>query len=316
MKTRLTAPWPVAAVLATLALFALLALSANRKAAAFGLAWFGAAVLPVLFFTDHIFAYYLAPALPGFSFMLSAAVDTPLRSARRKLIPVSALLVFSLWSAIVTLDSYGTWWTNRSLTARSLLMQTARFDRTLPRDRRIYVLGLTEDDCGVLQDSAAFRAFGYPPERLTVAANDADAASMLATSKNHSILVYENGKLADRTAELEDGRLHMAPPRVERIFVERPDVRLVPEAAELIAGKDALSIEVQNLPAASVDVLYELDGTMMPPVRNWRMDGHRRLQVPLSASTPKGVYRFIGIRDAADPDVHRWLKVDIQITVK
>ena len=94
------------------------------------------------------------------------------------------------------------------------------------------------------------------------------------------------------------------------------DVQLEVSPKEIVAGRDVLRLQVSNLKASDVDVLYSIDGSMMPPVFFWNLDEQGRASVPVSESTSKGRYRYRGIRDARLRKSDSWIPIDIEVVVK
>lgn len=72
--------------------------------------------------------------------------------------------------------------------------------------------------------------------------------------------------------------------------------------------------QIEGIGSGLLDVLYELDGEMMPPIRTLSLNFSTRLNLgPLSRS---GAYRIIGIRDSIRPEPDIWVPVDIQFRIK
>ncbi len=93
-------------------------------------------------------------------------------------------------------------------------------------------------------------------------------------------------------------------------------VRLEVAPAEAVAGKDTLIYQVIGLKASAVDMLYTLEGELMPPVRNWSLDAQQRIRVPIGAASRKGEYHIIGIRDSRDESSSEWIAVDARVRVR
>jgi hypothetical protein len=86
--------------------------------------------------------------------------------------------------------------------------------------------------------------------------------------------------------------------------------------AEILRGRDTMILCVTDLDADEIDLKYTLDGKIMPPVVNWRLDPDRKARVFVSNSTLPGVYHLVAVRDSADPDPGRWHPVDLYVTVR
>jgi hypothetical protein len=70
---------------------------------------------------------------------------------------------------------------------------------------------------------------------------------------------------------------------------------------------------VHGIAAESLDILYEMDGEMMPPIRNWPLDSAALLHLgPLDRS---GTYHILGIRDSREPDPDLWISVEARIRI-
>jgi hypothetical protein len=102
----------------------------------------------------------------------------------------------------------------------------------------------------------------------------------------------------------------------EPVFTDQPGVALVAAEPVVRAARDTLVLKVVNLPVRAVDVLYTLDGALMPPVRNWYLEKDHALRVFVSTSTPKGAYHIIGIRDSNLPAGNQWIRVDATVRVR
>jgi hypothetical protein len=66
---------------------------------------------------------------------------------------------------------------------------------------------------------------------------------------------------------------------------------------------------VGGIRAGFVDILFEINGELMPVLRRWEISESGRMHLgPLSRS---GNYRIIGIRDSNAPDPDSWIQVDV-----
>jgi hypothetical protein len=79
---------------------------------------------------------------------------------------------------------------------------------------------------------------------------------------------------------------------------------------------DTIVYHVADLSARSIDVQYTLDDRELPLQRNWVLDKSREIRLNVGASTPKGLYHFIGVRDSEESDPNRWIKIDNFIQVR
>jgi len=99
-----------------------------------------------------------------------------------------------------------------------------------------------------------------------------------------------------------------------------PEIRYVPkfvqvEGVELSGSAESnfLNGRVQGIRTGVVDILYELDGELMPVIRRWALEDTRLIHLgPLSRD---GNYRVIGIRDSNAPDPDTWIPVNIDFRI-
>jgi len=98
-------------------------------------------------------------------------------------------------------------------------------------------------------------------------------------------------------------------------FLDREGVRLEVAPQQALAGTDTLQYQVFGLRAGAIDMLYTLDGQPMPPVRKWVLDSRQTIRIFVSATTRKGQYHIIGIRDSAAED-RSWIKVDARVQIR
>jgi hypothetical protein len=100
------------------------------------------------------------------------------------------------------------------------------------------------------------------------------------------------------------------------ILKQLAHVRLEVTPADAVAGQDTLVYQVIGLKASAVDMLYTLEGELMPPVRNWSLDAQQRMRVPIGAASRKGEYHIIGIRDSHDSESNEWIAVDAKVRIR
>jgi len=323
--------YPVAAVGFVVAVALALALARNRRTAAFAAIWFVIALQPVLYFRQHIDHYYLVPALAALALLIAAALPEP-RAARdwRALLPAAVIVCYTLWFAPVSIRLEGRWWNQRTMTGKRILDQMQAADRRFPAGRIAYVFGFTEPEFGVLQRDAAFKAFGFSPTRYAlVGLNDDVPGHIRRLQRNGGIqeyfcFVHSGDRLLNLTGEFRRRSLEfLSPAYLERIVEEEvrrqqipPASRLRVSPAEIRRGVDTIILEVADLDAEAIDLMYTLDGRPRAPVINWRLDPDRKARVFVSSSTVPGVYHFVAVRDSTDPDPARWYPVDLDVTVR
>ncbi len=85
---------------------------------------------------------------------------------------------------------------------------------------------------------------------------------------------------------------------------------------DLRISKKYIDCRIPGTKAASVDILYKLDGEIMPPIRNWGLEPDSLLH--LGPMGRDGLYTIIGIREfgAADPDLWMPTNADARISTK
>ena len=98
-------------------------------------------------------------------------------------------------------------------------------------------------------------------------------------------------------------------------FLDREGVRLEVTPPQALAGADTLQYQVFGLSARAIDLLYTLDSQSMPPVRKWALDSRQTARIFVSATTRRGSYHIIGIRDS-DAEDRTWIKVDVRVQIR
>ncbi len=99
-------------------------------------------------------------------------------------------------------------------------------------------------------------------------------------------------------------------------YATLPDVRLELTPGEITAGKSTLAMHVIDFDARYIDVLYSIDGTLMPILYGWRLDDSGRATVFVDRNTPRGVYEYRAIRDSAEASPEGWVRVQGRVVVK
>jgi hypothetical protein len=313
-------PWIAASFVFALAI--LIVLSRNYKVGIFSIVWFFLALQPVLYFSQHIYAYYLAPALPAIALLIASALSA-IMSLRAPLGLAAAvgLVWFSGWTAEGSVKREGKWWNERSFIPREILRQMPEAARQVPPGRIAFMFGFGPEEFGAMQEDAAFKAFGFPPTRFILVGldqrtvNDIEKLKQFGGLDGYYCFVYSGGTLTNRTVEFRrnPNAFYSGSPAE---FLSRPEVRIEANAPNLMAGKDTLVFRVVNMNAPAIDVLYELNGFQMPPILHWRLDRDHAASVFLDASTPKGSYHWIGIRESLGNQGNRWIAVDFRMTVQ
>lgn len=324
--------YPIAATGFVLAAALMLVLARDRRLAVFAAIWFIIALQPVLYFWQHIDAYYLAPALSALAILIAATLPEPCGIRDwRALLPAAAIVCYTLWLAPVSVRLEGRWWNERAMTGKRIIDQMPAVDRQVPAGRIAYIFGFAEAEFGVLQKDAAFKAFGFFPTRYILIGLNPDMPRQIrilqqnGSIRKHYCFVHSEGGFLNLTSEFRRKPLDfLSAASLQRIVEEAARVppqvpsavRLRVTPAEVRRGKDTMSIEIADLDAGEIDLMYTLDGKPMAPVVKWRLDPDRRASVFVSSSTLLGVYHFVAVRDSADPDPARWYPVDVFVTVR
>jgi hypothetical protein len=100
------------------------------------------------------------------------------------------------------------------------------------------------------------------------------------------------------------------------VFVKQSGLGLVVAPTEVETNRDTLRLKLINMKARAIDVLYTIDGTLVPPVKRWFLDAEMSTRVFVSAKTPKGLYHIIGVRDSYSSARNEWVRVDVKVRVK
>ena len=111
----------------------LILLSRNKRVALFGLLWMVFALQPVLYFSNHSYAYYLAPSLAGFSIVLASALSTVPGSKdwKRHVLSFAVAGAF-FWFSYQTVIPEGDWWNQRTARRQEFIRQLLAVDRQVP----------------------------------------------------------------------------------------------------------------------------------------------------------------------------------------
>jgi hypothetical protein len=73
------------------------------------------------------------------------------------------------------------------------------------------------------------------------------------------------------------------------------------------------AFRISGMKSASVDILYTLNGELMPPVRRWAVSPLSDLSFgPLGRN---GAYRVVGIRNSEAPNPDLWIAVDARVDI-
>jgi hypothetical protein len=192
-------------------------------------------------------------------------------------------------------------------------------DARVPGDRTVFVIGMSPEDRGALQDDAALKAYGFSTRRYILVGIDERTPGQIrhlaetGELKDFYCYVFFEGTLLDWT------ELFRRDPEMVLLFNEgylrRPDVRLEVNPVEVKRGLDTLRVRVVGLNAPAIDVLYTIDGELMPPLRGWQLGPDGTSVVAVGGETRHGLYRYKAIRDAASRGPDSWILVEVQVWV-
>ena len=329
LKWNVEGSYPVVAAMFVLAVVALFLASRDKRIATFALLWFLFALQPVLYFSGHIYSYYLAPALAATALLIASGFDR-WRGIRhwKHFLAALALACFSLWSSLANVRREGRWWNERSCRARQIVNKMPELDRQVPPGRIAFLFGFGPEEFGAMQNDAALKAYGFSPNRFILVGLDERTAGQVDILKqsgglrDYFCFVYSKGGFENWTEEFRrkpEAFVAILPmeflDKGSLDFVNRPEVRLEANVDGVTAGKDTLSFRVVGLDARAIDVLYTLDGRLMPAVVGWQLDENRATSVFVDSSTRRGWYHYRAIRDSYGLDPKRWISVDVGVLV-
>jgi hypothetical protein len=313
--------YPLAAAAFVAALAALIGFSRDKRIALFSVIWFVAALQPVLYFSQHIFPYYLAPSLAAISLLIASALPPPGKSSGRHGWAWSlGIVVFILWVSHNSIKLEGGWWNERTFVGRSILDKMPAVARQVPEGRIACIFGFSQDEFGIMQSDAAFKAYGFPTEKfILIGLDDSHSENIRILKKtgglrNYYGFIYWKGDFVNSTDQFRRDPEPFLAGQFESLVGSNP--RLEVSSGEVQAGKDYLMLRVVNYDIPAVDILYTLDGKSMPPLIGWALDENRRATVFVDKSTPRGVYHYKAIRDSGASDPERWIPVDVQVIVR
>lgn len=319
---KLTLKWEPArsyagvAVAAVVVIALLLFLSRDKKVGLFLVVWFVVALQPVLYFAQHIDSYYLAPALPALSLLIASVLE-PLKGFKdwKRGILALAIVLFIVSASTASVWKEGRWWNERTFIARTIVRQMPDVNRQVPSGRIAYLFGFGPWELGAMQEDAVLSAYGYPPTRFILLGLDSRTPEQIIHLKEYGGLedyycfLYSDGKLLNVTEEFrKDPDLFIA--------IQTPSqVELRVNSGQLTAGRDTLTLQISQLNARAIDVVYTLDGRELSRVKEWRLREDGSTSVFVDASTRKGLYHFVAIRDSNGPKGN-WISVDARVCLK
>jgi hypothetical protein len=317
--------YPLVAAVFVAVLAALVALSRDKRIAFFSVLWFVAALQPVLYFSQHIFPYYLAPSLAAISLLIASVIPPPGKSSDRQgWVWSLGIVVFTLWVSHNSIKLEGKWWNERTFVGRSILAKMPDVARQVPAGRIACIFGFSQDEFGIMQNDAAFLAYGFRTDRFILMGLDDTHPEQIRILKrtgglqNYYGFIYWRGDFVNSTDEFRRDPEPFLAGQLEPLVLQALGsmVRVEVSSGEIQAGKDYLTLRVVNFDIPAIDILYTLDGRPMPPLIGWPLDENGRATVFVDKSTPKGVYHYKAIRDSRASNPERWIPVDVQVIVR
>jgi hypothetical protein len=305
------------------AVMILFLLARVRPIAGFAILWILFALQPVLYFSNHSYPYYLAPALAGMTLLIASALP-PWQKPIGWKCWLPALLVAGAisWLSAGTIRADGNWWNQRSASRHGFIAELLDINRRVPDGETAFIFGLKQDDFDKLEGGAVLKAYRLSGRKLRFVLPELDsglAASLEQLVQTGGIrqvhcFRFLSGKAVDLTSEFRsDPWKYLEPKPVS--FLEVPGVRIEAGPAIIHRGTDTLVVKVINLDAHTVDLLYSIDGQLMPPALQWRLDAQHTARVFADMTTPEGEYRFEAVRPAGTAN-SSWIKINAHLTVR
>jgi hypothetical protein len=281
--------------------------SKNRRAALWSFAWYFLALQPVLYFSGHIYPYYLSSSLAAISLLIASVIP---RAINWKACTVGLLITgFCLWSSEASIKREGRWWNERTYVARDVVTALPRMDAQMPPGHSAYLFGFTPNELGMMLQEMALKAYGYESPRFVIAGRKTVADTGILREdgiERYHCFLYSQGQFFDMADEIRRGA----------DFVAESAVGLEPSSSWVDARSDPIVFRLTNLNAQTLDVLYTRDGLLEPVITNCPLDALYRLTVFRKSSAAKGAYRYCAIRDSAAGQQSPWYLVNQTIEVK
>ncbi len=308
-----------------LAVLVLIIVAAPRKKyVLFGVLWYFLALQPVLYFSGHLYSYYLASALPGVS-LLIASVFPPFVKLKQpaRWFPALAACLFWISASSVLIRKEDRLWSERSASRRCAAGMVLEINSKVPDGATAYLFGITADQFAAFENGGLFRLYEIKPQKfMFVFPPYSEALRSRLLSKRGSedpALIYcfeiKGKSTFDVTRQFRyDPTAFMAPEDSQ--FAVVPGVRLVATPHDARRGLDDLTLQVDGLHAKAIDVVYTVDGNQMPPVVHWLLDDQYSARVFVDGTTPTGLYRFIAIRDSDAGVKREWIAVNAEVRVR
>ncbi len=302
----------------------LLSFARNKRIALFAVIWMVFSLQPVLYFSQHNYPYYLAPALAAFSVLAASALSSP-RGLKdwARWTPALGIVMLILLSSWATVTIEGRWWNQRTFSRRDLLRKLQIIDQKMPPGGRAFVMGLRSDEAESFENGGILKAYNLPVTRFSfiLPGLDAEVLPKLEQLKqsesvrNSYCFVLSDSGVTDQTEAFRINPAQFLTKQQVR-HLEIPGVRLEISPGVVYCGKDTLTLRLRNLDAPAIDLLYSIDGKMMPPLHHWLLNREHLATVFVDATTPKGHYHFQAVRDSRQSSDSQWIKVDVSVLVQ
>ncbi len=295
----------------------------SRRVAAFALIWMTSGLQPVLYFPDHAYPYYLAPALAGLSLLIATALSAVRDQATtERWLPGLVFAGAIFGSSLVTVRLDGEWWVARTAARRSLAERIVAIDRKLPKDAVAYIAGFQQADFGNLENGSLVAAYNIPPHRLVflLPEFDADLRERLqglgrsGELRRRYCFLFSPERVIDQTAAFRSDPVKFIGTGPVA-FLDVPGVRLEAGPPVVRRGKDTLALRLLNLDTRAVDLLYSIDGQLMPPILGWALDARHTAETLVGVTTEPGEYRLLALRPSDSPG-SGWIKIDARVKVE
>jgi hypothetical protein len=266
---------------------------------------------------------YLAPALAGFALLIALALP-PVKSPAdgKRFLPVLLIVCASLALSYGTVRQDGEWWFRRAATRQEFVSRLLAIDRQVPAGDIAYVAGLSGQDFENLENGGIFKTYDLSLRKFKFLLPDFDVdlpEQLHRLAETGAIdrayyFVFASGGVRDETASFRNHPEEFVNGK-PIVFLDLPGVSVQASPAVVRRGRDSLTLKVINLDARAIDLLYSIDGQLMPPLLQWHLDAAHSATVFADMTTPAGDYRFRAIRNSEAAGAS-WIKVDTRISVR
>ena len=98
------------------------------------------------------------------------------------------------------------------------------------------------------------------------------------------------------------------------VFEDLPGVQMMVHLQEA-GGQGKISFRLIESSLKMMDVIYTLNWKVQPPATRGALNEQHSISFPVEASTSKGSYRILGIRNSKAPNQNRWIRVDAEFMI-